>query len=83
MIFTIEIKDEELAEYILQEDKSLIMQGGYKVGRSFERVYRKLIKEMIYEPKLKEEIISRTVDQAAKEIMRRSTITNKESGKEE
>lgn len=84
MTFAIEIKNEELKEYILQEVAKNLLHNfsnedfDLKYG-PFRKEFRKLIKEMIYEPELKEEIINRVINQAAKEISRKAIpiITNR------
>lgn len=73
MKFTIEIPDEELT----QEIKSIIAGRfaieAYEVyeKRELKKMYREVIKELIYEPKTKSEIINSTVQVAAHEIRRK------------
>ena len=70
MKFTIEIPEKELT----QEIKKVI--AGSFAGQAYDcfekqelkRMYREVIKEMVYEPTLKAEIINSTINQAANQI---------------
>ena len=70
MRFTIEIPDEELREKIKEVIAARLARSAYEnyETRELKLMYRVVIKEMIYEPALKAEIINRTVNQAASQI---------------
>lgn len=89
MKFIIEIPDEELT----QEIKKII--AGKFAGEAYEcyekrelrKMYREVIKELIYEPTLKAEIINSTIKQAANQIrvkavpiLTQKLIDNEENG---
>ena len=70
MKLTIEIPDEELKQEIKK-----ILAGRFAIEsydcyekRELKRMYKEFIKEMIYEPTLKAEIINSTINQAANQI---------------
>ena len=70
MKFTIEIPDEELKQEIKKILAGRFARESYDCyeKRELKRMYREFIKEMIYEPKLKAEIINSTINQAANQI---------------
>ena len=68
----IAISDEEIKERVLQVVANEISKEYSFEGRMFKKMYSDTIKELIYEPKLKEEIINRTVDQATAEIRKKA-----------
>lgn len=72
MKFTIEITENELKECLLEVIKKKLSNEHSLDSRVFKKYYSEVIKEMIYEPNLKKEIIDRTVNKAAKEIQRKA-----------
>lgn len=71
MTIKVEITDEELKECVLEiVAKKVAQENSYGVGR-FNRMYSEVIKEMLYEPKLKAELIEKATSKAAKEICRK------------
>ena len=70
MRFTIEIPDEELRKKIKEVIAARLALSAYEnyETRELKRMYREVIKEMIYEPALKAEIINSTVNKAANQI---------------
>lgn len=72
MKYTIEIPEEELKEAVLKFVADEIARTYSYEGRIFKKIYGEVIKEMIYKPEIKEEIINRVVDQAASEIRRKA-----------
>lgn len=84
MKFTIEITEDELKECLLEVIKKKLSSEHYYDSRVFKKTYGDVIKEVIYEPKTKEEIINKTIDQAAKEIKRKAMplLTNRIFGED-
>lgn len=74
MKITIEIPEEEIKEDVKRIIAAEIAKSAYASyqSRELRKMYRDIIKELIYEPKLKAEIINSTVNQAAREIRNRS-----------
>jgi len=74
MKITIEIPDDELKEALKVELVHRIVEDNS--WRSDRRVFRKeygqIVKEMIYQPDIKADIIQRTVESAASEIRRKA-----------
>ncbi|MGN0163521.1 MAG: hypothetical protein ACI4EA_08100 [Candidatus Ornithomonoglobus sp.] len=70
MKFTIEIPDEELTQEIKRVIAEKFARESFAAyeKRELKRMYREVIKEMIYEPTLKAEIINSTINQAASQI---------------
>ena len=84
MKFTIEITENELKECLLEVIKKKLSSEYYFDSRVFKKTYGDVIKEVIYEPKTKEEIIKKTIDQAAKEIKKKAMhlLTNRIFGED-
>lgn len=72
MEFKIEIPEEKIQEAVLNAVADEITRTYSYEGRIFKKIYGEIIKEMIYKPEIKEEIISRVVAQSASEIRRKS-----------
>ena len=70
MKITIEIPDEELKEIIKERMVREITAEAWG-SRRFLKECREAVKEMIYEPKLKAQIIDKAVNVAAHEIRRK------------
>lgn len=70
MKITIDIPDEELKERIMEQMVREITAEAWQ-SRHFLKECRETVKEMIYEPKLKAEIIDKAVNAAAHEIRRK------------
>ena len=70
MKFTIEIPEEELTQQIKEVIAGSLAKQAYACyeRRELKRMYREVIKEMVYEPTLKAEIIDATIEQAANQI---------------
>ena len=70
MKFTIEIPEEELTQKIKEVIAGSFARQAYDCyeRRELKRMYRVVIKEMVYEPTLKAEIIDATIEQAANQI---------------
>ena len=67
MKITIEIPDEEIKETLKERVVSLIVDDNRwgSDRRAFRREYSDIVKEMIYKPEIKNDIINRTIDVAA------------------
>ena len=74
MKITVEIPDEELKEALKKEIVAMIMSDNSwrSDTRVFRKEYKEIIKEMIYKPEIKNDIIERTVNIAADEIRRKA-----------
>ena len=74
MKITSEIPDDELKEALKAELVHRIVRDNSMGGdrRVFRREYRKIVKEMIYQPDIKADIIQQTVESAAAEIRRKA-----------
>lgn len=74
MKITIEIPDEETKEALKERVVSLIVDDNRwgSDRRAFRREYSDIVKEMIYKPEIKNDIINRTIDVAAQEIRRKA-----------
>ena len=73
MRFEIEIPDEELKnavkETVIKAIHDTTYRGDY---RKFEKLYRDMVKEMLYEPETKKMLIDQAVNVAAHEIRRKA-----------
>jgi len=72
MKFVVEIPDDEIKDSVLRAVANEITKTYSFEGRIFKKAYGEVIKEMIYKPDIKEDIINRTVKQAAAEIRRKA-----------
>lgn len=74
MKITIEIPDEEIKEALKEKVIDMIVNDNRwgSDGRAFRREYSDIVKEMIYKPEIKNDIINRTIDIAAQEIRRKA-----------
>lgn len=73
MKFTIEIPDEEIKECV-KDKVAEMLHNDNRWGsdrRAFRHEYSDIIKEMIYKPEIKNDIIDKTVAMAAEEIRRK------------
>lgn len=70
MKFTIEIPEKELTQEIKKVIAGSFARQAYDCfeKQELKRMYREVIKEMVYEPTLKAEIINSTINQAANQI---------------
>ena len=73
MKFTIEIPDEEIKECVKENVAEILLNDNSWRGdrRAFRHEFSDIIKEMIYKPEIKNDIIDRTVSMAAEEIRRK------------
>ena len=72
MKITIEIPDEELRECVKDTVvKKILENNTWGSGREFRREYREIIKELIYQPDIKQGIIDSVTDKAAEEIRKK------------
>lgn len=72
MKFVVEIPDDEIKNRVLQAVADEITKTYSFEGRIFKKAYGEVIKEMIYKPEIKQDIINRTVKQAAAEIRKKA-----------
>ena len=74
MKITIEIPDEEIKEALKEKVIDMIVNDNRwgSDRRAFRREYSDIVKEMIYKPEIKNDIINRTIDIAAQEIRRKA-----------
>lgn len=73
MKFEIEIPDEELKAVVMKSVISSIHDTTYRGDyRKFEKLYRDMVKEMLYEPETKKMLIDQAVNVAAHEIRRKA-----------
>ena len=74
MKITIEIPDEEIKEALKEKVIDMIVNDNRWESdrRAFRREYSDIVKEMIYKPEIKNDIINRTIDIAAQEIRRKA-----------
>ena len=74
MKITIEIPDDELKEALKAELVHRIVEDNswHSDRRAFRKEYGQIVKEMIYQPDIKADIIQRTVEGAAAEIRRKA-----------
>lgn len=73
MKFTIEIPDEEIKECVKEKVAEILLNDNRwgSDRRAFRHEFSDIIKEMIYKPEIKNDIIDRTVAMAAEEIRRK------------
>lgn len=73
MKFTIEIPDEEIKECVKEKVAEILLNDNRwgSDRRAFRHEFSDIIKEMIYKPEIKNDIIDRTVAMAAEEIKRK------------
>lgn len=72
MKITIEIPDEELQECVKDAVvKKILENNTWGSGREFRREYGEIIKELIYQPDIKQGIIDSVTDKAAEEIRKK------------
>ena len=73
MKFEIEIPDEELKKAVKESVIKAIHDTTYRGDyRKFEKLYRDMVKEMLYEPETKKMLIDQAVNVAAHEIRRKA-----------
>ena len=74
MKITIEIPDEEIKEALKEKVIDMIVNDNRwgSDRRAFRREYSDIVKEMIYKPEIKNDIINRTINVAAQEIRRKA-----------
>lgn len=72
MKFVVEIPDDEIKNSVLQAVADEITKNNSFEGRIFKKTYGEVIKEMIYKPEIKQDIINRTVKQAVAEIRKKA-----------
>lgn len=73
MKFEIEIPDEELKDVLMKSLVSGIRNQSYGGDyRLFAKLYRDMVKEMLYEPETKKMLIDQAVNVAAHEIRRKA-----------
>ena len=73
MKFEIDIPDEELKAVVMKSVISAIHDTTYRGDyRKFEKLYRDMVKEMLYEPETKKMLIDQAVNVAAHEIRRKA-----------
>ena len=72
MKITIEIPDEEIKESIKKAvvDR-IIKENSWGSGRMFRKEFETIIKEMIYDPETKKDIIDKATSKAADEIRKK------------
>ncbi len=78
MNINIEISDKEIEQMVANAVQAKVdewfkeeLDNYSSFRRFFEKQYKETVKEMIYEPKLKERIIDKAVNQAAAELKRK------------
>ena len=75
MKITIEIPDEEIRERLTDTIiREIMSEESWKLsayGRKFRSMYEEIIKEMIYKPEIKQDIIEKATDKAAYELRRK------------
>lgn len=74
MTVTIEIPDDELKEALKAElVRRIVEDNSWRSDRRvFRKEYGEIVKEMIYKPEVKADIIQRTIETAAAEIRRKA-----------
>lgn len=71
MKITIEIPDEEIRECVKKTLVNEILNENFGSGARFRKEYRDVIKELIYQPDIKQSIIDEATDKAAYEFRRK------------
>lgn len=85
MKITVEIPDEEIRQAVKDVIVRQIMNGnGWDSGSRFRKEYKEIIKELIYSPEIKADIIERATKEAAYELRRKGmpVLMDKVMGKE-
>ena len=73
MKFEIDIPDEELKKAVKESVIKAIHDTTYRGDyRKFEKLYRDMVKEILYEPETKKMLIDQAVNVAAHEIRRKA-----------
>ena len=84
MQITIDIPDEEIKECLKAKIVSEIMsENSFGYGARFRKEYKEMIKELIYQPEIKQNIIEMAVKEAAYELRRKGMPLLIEKLKEE
>ena len=72
MRITVEIPDEEIKECLKAQIVSEIMsENSFGTGARFRKEYKEIIKELIYQPQIKQSIIEMATKEAAYELRRK------------